>query len=108
MAVFNPKKLKYTILRGSFGHDGINEYLRDLSYGRGTTFPVKGAVIPTVRTAAAWDGQDGQLDVEEDIDEEIEEEDSQTEKNGDAHYEYKQHRKELQKLLQTLFANHDL
>lgn len=68
MAVFSPKKLKYSILRGSFGYDGINEYLRDLSYGRGSTFPVKGASLPTVRSIDAWDGKDGQLEVEEDID----------------------------------------
>lgn len=68
MAVFSPKKLKYSILRGSFGNDGINEYLRDLSYGRGSTFPVKGAAIPSVKTVEPWDGKDGQLVVEEDID----------------------------------------
>lgn len=68
MAVFSPKKLKYSILRGSFGQDGINEYLRDLSYGRGSTFPVKGAAIPSVRTVEPWDGKDGQLVVDEDID----------------------------------------
>ena len=68
MAVFSPKKLKYSILRGSFGQDGINEYLRDLSYGRGATFPVKGAAVPAVKTVPAWDGKDGKLEVEEDID----------------------------------------
>lgn len=68
MAVFSSKKLKYSILRGSFGSDGINEYLRDLSYGRGSTFPVKGASIPTVKTIQPWDGKDGQLEVEEEID----------------------------------------
>lgn len=28
MAVLNAKKMKYTILRGSFSSDGINEFLR--------------------------------------------------------------------------------
>ena len=55
-------------MRGSFGQDGINEYLRDLSYGRGSTFPVKGAAVPTVRSIDAWDGKDGQLFVEEEYD----------------------------------------
>ena len=68
MAVFSSKKLKYSLLRGSFGQDGINEYLRDLSYGRGSTFPVKGAAVPTVRSIDAWDGKDGQLFVEEEYD----------------------------------------
>lgn len=68
MAVFSSKKLKYSLLRGSFGQDGINEYLRDLSYGRGSTFPVKGAAVPSVRSIDAWDGKDGQLFVEEEYD----------------------------------------
>ncbi len=68
LAVFSPKKLKYSVLRGSFGYDGINEFLRDLSYGRGSTFPVKGAAVPTVKATELWDGKDGQLFVEEDID----------------------------------------
>ncbi|XP_046462234.1 protein disulfide-isomerase A6 homolog [Daphnia pulex] len=68
MSVFSPKKLKYSVLRGSFGNDGINEYLRDLSYGRGSTFPVKGATIPAVQSITPWDGKDGQLEIEEEID----------------------------------------
>jgi protein disulfide-isomerase A6 len=28
MAVMNAKKMKYSILRGSFSNDGINEFLR--------------------------------------------------------------------------------
>ncbi|GJQ67618.1 hypothetical protein Trydic_g23131, partial [Trypoxylus dichotomus] len=35
MVVVNAKKMKYSILRGSFSKDGINEFLRNLSYGRG-------------------------------------------------------------------------
>ncbi len=53
LAVFSPKKLKYSILRGSFGFDGINEFLRDLSYGRGSTFPVKGAQVRTPDTTVS-------------------------------------------------------
>ena len=34
--------MKYSILTGSFGYDGINEFLRDLSYGKGRTNPVRG------------------------------------------------------------------
>jgi hypothetical protein len=36
------KKMKYSTLTGSFSYDGINEFLRDLSYGKGRTNPVKG------------------------------------------------------------------
>nr|XP_040221956.2 protein disulfide-isomerase A6 homolog [Anopheles coluzzii] len=68
MAVVNLKKMKYSLLRGSFSKDGINEFLRDLSFGRGHTAPVKGAELPKIHTVEPWDGKDGQLPVEEDID----------------------------------------
>ena len=53
---------------GSFSNDGINEFLRDLSYGKGRTSPVKGAQIPKIDTIEAWDGKDGELPVEEEYD----------------------------------------
>jgi len=68
MAVVNVKKMKYSILRGSFSKDGINEFLRDLSYGRGNTAPVKGGELPKIYKTEPWDGKDGELPVEEDID----------------------------------------
>lgn len=68
MAVVNVKKMKYSLLRGSFSQDGINEFLRDLSYGRGHTAPVKGAALPKIYSVEPWDGKDGQLPEEEDID----------------------------------------
>ncbi|KRT78523.1 Thioredoxin [Oryctes borbonicus] len=68
MVVVNAKKMKYSVLRGSFSKDGINEFLRDLSYGRGNTAAVKGAELPKIIKTEAWDGKDGELPVEEDID----------------------------------------
>lgn len=68
MAVINAKKMKYSILRGSFSRDGINEFLRDLSYGRGNTSPVKGQELPKIVKVEPWDGKDGELPQEEDID----------------------------------------
>ncbi|XP_058825857.1 protein disulfide-isomerase A6 homolog [Topomyia yanbarensis] len=68
MAVVNIKKMKYSLLRGSFSEEGINEFLRDLSFGRGHTAPVKGAELPKIHTIEPWDGKDGQLPEEEDID----------------------------------------
>ena len=56
------------LLAGSFSNDGINEFLRDLSYGKGRTSPVKGAQIPKIDTIEAWDGKDGELPVEEEYD----------------------------------------
>jgi len=68
MAVVSHKKMKYSRLTGSFGHDGIREYLRDLSYGKGRTDTVKGAKLPKISKIEGWDGKDGELPVEEDID----------------------------------------
>ncbi|KAF5279312.1 hypothetical protein FQA39_LY18291 [Lamprigera yunnana] len=68
MAVVNAKKMKYSLLRGAFSKDGINEFLRDLSYGRGNTAPVKGGQLPKIVKIQAWDGKDGELPPEEDID----------------------------------------
>ncbi len=68
MAVMSHKKMKYSTLTGSFGADGVNEFLRDLSYGKGRTSPVKGAAMPKISKRDPWDGKDGQLPEEEDID----------------------------------------
>ncbi|KAG8263473.1 protein disulfide-isomerase A6 homolog isoform X1 [Homalodisca vitripennis] len=68
MAVLNAKKMKYSILRGSFSSEGINEFLRDLSFGRGNTAPVKGASFPQISAIEPWDGKDGELPPDEDID----------------------------------------
>ncbi|ETN79262.1 protein disulfide-isomerase domain protein [Necator americanus] len=68
MAAMNYRKMKFAMLKGSFGKDGINEFLRDLSYGKGQTAPVKGATFPKIIKKDPWDGKDGQLPVEEEID----------------------------------------
>ncbi|RWS20282.1 Protein disulfide-isomerase A6-like protein, partial [Leptotrombidium deliense] len=68
MAALNVRKMKYSWLRGSFSKDGINEFLRDLSYGKGSSVPVKGAKLPKIHKVDKWDGKDGVPPVEEDID----------------------------------------
>lgn len=68
MAVVNFKKMKFSVLKGSFSKDGINEFLRDIAFGRGRTAPVRGAKKPSITTVSPWDGKDGQLPAEEDID----------------------------------------
>jgi len=67
MAIVNVKKGKYSLFRGSYSEEGVGEFLRDLSYGRGTTAPIKGASLPKISNVEPWDGKDGQLPVEEDI-----------------------------------------
>lgn len=68
LAALNAKKMQFALLKGSFSEDGINEFLRDISYGRGRTAPVRGAQLPKVAEMEPWDGKDGALPEEEDID----------------------------------------
>lgn len=68
MAALNARKMKFSLLKGSFSEDGINEFLRAISMGRGSTAPLKNAKLPSVKKTDAWDGQDGKLPEEEDID----------------------------------------
>lgn len=68
MAAMNARKMKYAILRGAFNDHGINDFLWEVSLGRGSTAPVKGAAVPSVNTVEPWDGKDGQLPVEEEYD----------------------------------------
>lgn len=42
--------------------------MRDLSYGKGQTAPVKGAEFPKLKKVEPWDGKDGEMPVDEDID----------------------------------------
>merc|ERR1711868_299674 len=58
MVVLSHKKMKYSTLTGSFSYDGINEFLRDLAYGKGRTNPVRGAAIPKISKIDAWDGKE--------------------------------------------------
>ncbi|XP_062858359.1 protein disulfide-isomerase A6 [Trichomycterus rosablanca] len=68
MAAINARKMKFALLKGSFSETGINEFLRDLSVGRGSTATVAGGALPKVHAVEAWDGNDGVLPVEDDID----------------------------------------
>ncbi|OBS81445.1 hypothetical protein A6R68_20331 [Neotoma lepida] len=68
MAAINARKMKFALLKGSFSEQGINEFLRELSFGRGSTAPVGGGSFPTITTREPWDGRDGELPVEDDID----------------------------------------
>jgi len=46
----------------------LNFFFRDLSYGKGSTAPIRGAELPKIRDVEPWDGKDAILEVEEDID----------------------------------------
>ncbi|KAI7692470.1 Protein disulfide-isomerase A6 [Sarcoptes scabiei] len=68
LAVINARKMKYSLLRGSFSFDGISEFLRDLTYGRGSSLPIRSNKLPLVSIDQPWDGKDGQMPVVEDLD----------------------------------------
>ncbi|GIX82821.1 protein disulfide-isomerase A6 homolog [Caerostris darwini] len=83
MAVVNARKMKYSVLRGPFSYDGISEFIRAVSVGRGSSSPIKGAKLPEILDTEPWDGKDGQLPVEEEIDlsdVDLSDEDSPTQK----------------------------
>lgn len=68
LAAVNSRKMKYSLMRGQFSEKGINEFLRDLSYGKGSTSPIRNAELPKIETRDPWDGKDAELPEEEDID----------------------------------------
>lgn len=68
MIAVNSRKLKYSTLTGSFGKEGIHEFLRDLSYGKGKTTSLKNTEFPKLNTVEAWDGKDGKLPQMEELD----------------------------------------
>lgn len=68
LAAVNSRKKKFSLLRGPFSEKGINEFLRDLSYGKGSTLPLRNADLPKIEAREPWDGKDAEIPVEEDID----------------------------------------
>jgi protein disulfide-isomerase A6 len=56
------------LMKGSFSETGINDFLRELSVGRGSTSPIPNSKMPAVVASEKWDGKDAKLVVEEDID----------------------------------------
>ncbi|XP_014219857.1 protein disulfide-isomerase A6 homolog [Copidosoma floridanum] len=68
LAAVNIKKKKYSILKGSFSESGIHEFLRDLSFGRGSTIELRGTELPKIYETEPWDGKDAEPPQVEDID----------------------------------------
>jgi hypothetical protein len=54
--------------KGSFSGHGINEFLREQSFGRGSTAPGRGGSFPTITDRKPWNGKDGELPVENNTD----------------------------------------
>jgi protein disulfide-isomerase A6 len=68
LVAVNSRKGVYVLMRGSFSENGINEFLRELSVGRGSTQTIPNSKLPAINTVSAWDGKDAKLEVEEEID----------------------------------------
>jgi protein disulfide-isomerase A6 len=68
LVAVNSRKGIYVLFKGSFSEEKIGEFLRELSYGRGSTLPLANNKLPQIENVSEWDGRDAILDVEEDID----------------------------------------
>lgn len=56
-------------MTGSFGADGVYEFLRDLSFGKGRTSTIQNSEFPPkIQDHPEWDGKDGELPKMEEID----------------------------------------
>ena len=67
LVAVNSRKAKYVLMRGSFSETGINEFLRELSVGRGQTQQLANSKLPALSEVSAWDGKDAKIEVEEEI-----------------------------------------
>ncbi|XP_030830286.1 protein disulfide-isomerase A6 homolog [Strongylocentrotus purpuratus] len=68
MAAVNTRKQKFSILKGSFSKEGIDEFMRTVSVGRGSSESIRGDALPGIETKEPWDGKDGEMPEEDDID----------------------------------------
>ncbi|GAB1599689.1 protein disulfide-isomerase A6 homolog [Argonauta hians] len=68
MVALNYRSMKYSPLKGSFSEIGLNEFFRELLYGKVSTVPLRNAKLPEVKNIEAWDGKDKELPQEEEID----------------------------------------
>lgn len=61
MVAVNIKKMKYSVLRGSYTVKGIKEFLIGIASGKWEALPIKEEEMPKVETVKAWDGSDAIL-----------------------------------------------
>lgn len=55
LAAVNVKKMKYSLLHGSFTEKAITDFLKTVQYGRGSSYPIKAKRMPTINVVEAWD-----------------------------------------------------
>ena len=68
LVVVNSRKARYSLLRGAFSEEGIDELLKGIALGRGGTSPLPSTGLPTIPEIQPWDGKDGEQFLEDDID----------------------------------------
>ena len=61
LAGMNSRRKVYSVLRGAFNNDGITEYVREMTGGRGRITKFREDSLPAVNTLEPWDGRDGEV-----------------------------------------------
>ncbi|KAL7677263.1 hypothetical protein ACOME3_003500 [Neoechinorhynchus agilis] len=64
MVALASKKKAYATFRGAFSESGVDEFLRDLSYGRGVSGEIK-KEVDNLTKVSEWDGKDATMPVQE-------------------------------------------
>ncbi|KAI3381784.1 hypothetical protein SNEBB_002037 [Seison nebaliae] len=68
VAAVNLRKGKFVLMKGSFSENGLNEFFRELSMGRGSSMNIVSGKLPQIPEQVLWDGKDGEMPIVEDLD----------------------------------------
>lgn len=58
LVAVNIRKKAYSVMKGSFSKEGITDFLKGLSYGQGSSAPMKDSKLPEIKKTISWDGKD--------------------------------------------------
>lgn len=58
LVAVNIRKKAYSVMKGSFSKEGISDFLKELSYGQGSSAPMKDSKLPKILDGKPWDGKD--------------------------------------------------
>lgn len=61
LVAVNIRKKAYSVMKGSFSKEGITDFLKGLSYGQGSSAPIKDSTLPHIKKVELWDGKDLEL-----------------------------------------------
>ena len=68
MAALNVRKQIRSKHAGSFGEDGLSDFLRNLAAGRAGRNVQAFTELPAINVVEEWDGKDKEMEVYDDID----------------------------------------